>query len=223
MIATSTRSAFHIDSTLAFFSTSESYLQCYAIGSHETARAVFEVVLALLRSCTCSSTKSYSRVFEVYGNDGYGTVEVARRMLLAAIMIGQGTRPTVLVVDDESGPREAFRLVLESEFNVLTADSGWAALDALRQNPIDVITLDLMMPAISGIETLKRIRKIDTDVEVVIVTALPAPDAASECRRLRASEVLPKPFSKAAILAAAERAAARRRDRRRAGGSAGLE
>jgi cyclic di-GMP phosphodiesterase len=137
-------------------------------------------------------------------------------MLLDAIMNGQVTRPTVLVVDDESGPREAFRLVLESEFNVLTAESGWAALDTLRQNTVDVITLDLMMPAISGIETLKRIRKIDADVEVVIVSALPEADAALECRRLRASEVLPKPFSRAAILAAAERAAARRRDRRRA-------
>jgi len=144
-------------------------------------------------------------------------------MLLATIMIGEITRPTVLVVDDESGPREAFRLVLESEFNVLTAESGWAALDTLRHNPVDVITLDLMMPAISGIETLKRIRKIDADVEVVIVTAMPEPDAASECRRLRAFDVLPKPFSRAEILAAAERAAKRRRDRRGADGAAGYE
>ena len=135
-------------------------------------------------------------------------------MLLATTMIGEITRPTVLVVDDESGPREAFRLVLESEFNVLTAESGWAALDTLRHNPVDVITLDLMMPAIGGIETLKRIRKIDADVEVVIVTAMPEPDAAAECRRLRAFDVLPKPFSRAEILAAAARAAKRRRDRR---------
>jgi CheY-like chemotaxis protein len=106
---------------------------------------------------------------------------------------------------------------------VLTAESGWAALDTLRKNTVDVITLDLMMPAISGIETLKRIRKIDADVEVVIVSALPESQAASECRRLRASEVLPKPFSRAAILAAAERAAARRRDRRLANGLAGQE
>ena len=44
------------------------------------------------------------------------------------MMIARGksaARPTVLVVDDESGPREAFRLVLEDEFNVLTAESGW--------------------------------------------------------------------------------------------------
>ena len=133
-------------------------------------------------------------------------------MMIAQVKSAE--RPTVLVVDDESGPREAFRLVLEDEFNVLTAESGWAALDALRQNTVDVITLDLMMPAISGIETLKRIRKIDADVEVVIVSAMAAPDAASECKRLRAFEVLAKPFSRAEILSAADRAAARRSARR---------
>ena len=133
-------------------------------------------------------------------------------MMIAQVRSAE--RPTVLVVDDESGPREAFRLVLEDEFNVLTAESGWAALDALRQNAVDVITLDLMMPAISGIETLKRIRKIDADVEVVIVSAMAAPDATSECRRLRAFEVLAKPFSRAEILSAADRAAARRSARR---------
>ena len=134
-----------------------------------------------------------------------------------ATMIGKSepvTRPTVLVVDDESGPREAFRFVLEDQFNVLTVESGWAALDALRENPVDVITLDMMMPAISGIETLERIREIDSDVEVVIVTALPADRVARECMRLRAFDVLAKPFSRAEIVSAAERAAARRSARR---------
>ncbi|HSD09976.1 MAG TPA: response regulator [Candidatus Binatia bacterium] len=150
---------------------------------------------------------------------------MARGMLLATIMIRRAkpaTRPTVLVVDDESGPREAFRLVLEDAFNVLTADSGWAALDALRKNAVDVITLDLTMPAISGIDTLKRIRKIDSDVEVVIVSALPAPNATSECKRLRASEVLAKPSSRTEILSVAERAAARRIARRRATEAGGI-
>jgi DNA-binding NtrC family response regulator len=142
---------------------------------------------------------------------------MAHPVLSATIVMGAAEstrRPTVLVVDDESGPREAFRLVLEDAFNVLTAENGWAALDALRKYPVDVITLDLMMPAISGIETLKRIRKIDSDVEVVIVSALPAAEAASECKRLRACEVLAKPFSKTEILSVAERAAARRFARR---------
>ena len=144
---------------------------------------------------------------------------LARGVLKSVVMIGEATpvtRPTILVVDDESGPRESFRLVLEDRFNVLTATSGRAALEVLRDHPVDVVTLDLMMPVTSGIETLKRIREFDTDVEVVIVSAMPARELASQCRQLRAFDVLAKPFSKAAILSVTERAAASRRERRRA-------
>ena len=93
---------------------------------------------------------------------------MARHVLACHEMIGNTepvTRPTILVVDDENGPREAFRLVLEDHFNVLTAESGSAALDVLRENRVDVVTLDLMMPFLSGIETLKRIRELDPEVE----------------------------------------------------------
>jgi len=138
-------------------------------------------------------------------------------------MIGNAepvARPTVLVVDDENGPREAFRLVLEDHFNVLTAASGPAALDVLRENPVDIVTLDLMMPLLSGVETLKRIRQIDPDVEVVIVSALPQRDVTSQCVQLRAFEILAKPFSRVEILSAAKRASTRRNDRRRAQQSA---
>ena len=127
----------------------------------------------------------------------------------------KNSRPTVLVVDDESGPREAFRLVLEDHFNVLTAEGGWAALETLRENQVDVITLDLMMPSLSGVETLKRIREVDSDVEVVVVSAMPAGELVSQCTELRAFDILAKPFSRAEILSAADRAARRRNARRR--------
>jgi putative two-component system response regulator len=131
-------------------------------------------------------------------------------------MIGNAKipRPTVLVVDDESGPREAFRLVLEDQFNVLTADGGHAALKTLSENEVDVITLDLMMPTLSGVETLRRIRQVDSDVEVVVVSAMPASDLVSECTELRAFDILAKPFSRSEILSATDRAARRRNARR---------
>jgi DNA-binding NtrC family response regulator len=127
-------------------------------------------------------------------------------------MAGNGTssRPTVLVVDDEIGPREAFKLVLEDQFNVLTADGGHAALKTLAEHPVDVITLDLMMPSLSGVETLRKIRAVDSDVEVVVVSAMPASELVSECTELRAFDILAKPFSRAEILSAADRAARRR-------------
>jgi CheY-like chemotaxis protein len=118
------------------------------------------------------------------------------------------TRPTVLVVDDENGPREAFQLVLESQFEVLTAESGWVALEILQKTTVDVITLDLMMPAISGTETLRRIRAIDPQVEVVVVSAVPSRSEIAECRALGAFDFLAKPFSRADILSVVARAAA---------------
>ena len=123
------------------------------------------------------------------------------------------SRPTVLVVDDELGPREAFELVLESEFRVLKAASGWIALDILRTEHVDVVTLDLMMPAISGTETLRHIRDVDPQVEVIVVSAVPSRAEIAECRRLGAFDVLSKPFSRADILAVVAKAAASTRGR----------
>jgi CheY-like chemotaxis protein len=121
-----------------------------------------------------------------------------------------------LVVDDESGPREAFEIVLEGQFDVLTAESGLAALEVLRKRAVDVVTLDLMMPAMSGPETLQRIRQIDAEVEVVVVSAVPSRREIEECRRLGAFDVLAKPFSRAEIVAVVGRAAASARERARA-------
>ncbi len=128
-------------------------------------------------------------------------------------------RPTVLVVDDEVGPREAFGLVLDGQYRVLTAENGWVALETLRRERVDVVTLDLMMPAISGTETLRRIRAFDPEVEVVVVSAVPSRDELAECRRLGAFDVLTKPFSRADLLSVVGRAAASARAR--VGGSRG--
>jgi len=117
------------------------------------------------------------------------------------------SRPaTVLVVDDEHGPREAFEIVLETRFNVLTAESGWMALELLKTNAVDVITLDLMMPTMSGVDTLRRIRQIDDEVAVIVVSAMATSSDVAECMRLGAIEVLTKPFARADILSAVERA-----------------
>ena len=123
-------------------------------------------------------------------------------------------QPTLLIVEDEEGPRQALCLALRPHFTVLVADSGEAALRALENTRVDVVMLDLRMPGMDGIETLQRIREIDLDVEVVIVTAVPPYDVAWECMRLRAFDVLRKPFSGAEIIAIAERAAASSRARR---------
>jgi DNA-binding NtrC family response regulator len=121
---------------------------------------------------------------------------------------------TVLVVDDEDGPREAVRLVLERQFRVLTASGGAAALRAIAETPVDVVTLDLRMPGMDGFETLRRIHDLDPEIEVVIVSAVPPFEVDQEGPELRAFDVVRKPFSATEMVATAERAAASRYTRR---------
>src|SRR5262249_803342 len=101
---------------------------------------------------------------------------------------------TVLVVDDEDGPREALRTALEPSFRGVTADGGASGLRVFTDTQVEVVMLDIRMPGMDGIETLRRLRDIDPDVEVIIVTAVPPYDVAWECMRLRVFDVLRKPF-----------------------------
>src|SRR5512139_2151523 len=79
-------------------------------------------------------------------------------------------KSSVLIVDDERGVRESLRMLLKSHYEIFTARDGEEALKVIKERKIDLITLDLNMPKLSGIETLREIRKIDGKVPVIIVT-----------------------------------------------------
>jgi signal transduction histidine kinase len=120
-----------------------------------------------------------------------------RRILVACFLLNDGAmsaRPRVLVVDDEMGVRESLRAILQPECEVLTASSGEQALEGVRRGPIDVMTLDLKMPGLGGIEVLERARKVDPDLEVLIITGYGSLDTAVQGLRLRAFDYLAKPF-----------------------------
>lgn len=82
---------------------------------------------------------------------------------------------TILIVDDEVGPRESLRMILKPHFAIFVAADGKEALSILRKEKIDVVTLDLKMPGLSGLDTLREIRRFFSDVEVVIITAYGSP------------------------------------------------
>jgi signal transduction histidine kinase len=109
-------------------------------------------------------------------------------------------RCSVLIVDDEEGPRQALEFVLRPHFRVLAASSGEEAIEILRRERVDVVTLDLSMPGIDGLATLTRIREIIPEMAVVIVTAKGTLDNAKEAVRLRAFDFIQKPFSAATVL-----------------------
>ncbi len=127
----------------------------------------------------------------------------------------EGPRSSVLVVDDEVLILSTTRKVLESAgFDVTTAQSGQAAVDsALREAP-DVILLDIMMPAMDGWETLRRLRAEPrtASIPVIVFTAREHVRGGRLARDLGAVDYVPKPFQLddlvARVRAHASRAAA---------------
>ena len=110
------------------------------------------------------------------------------------------SRPRVLIVDDSDVIRRSMTYVLRSEFNVTSAESGNKAIEQIQEGAdFDVISLDLEMPGLSGIETLKAIRNSNPDVEVLIVTGHSNLDAAKEALKLGAYDFIDKPFEKNAF------------------------
>jgi signal transduction histidine kinase len=126
-----------------------------------------------------------------------------------------GNRPHILIVDDEIGPRESLRLVLSPYYNVHVAEGGAQAVEMLRQFPIDLATLDLKMPGMTGIDVLAKIKEHDPDIEAIIITGYGSLDTAIEGLRLAAFDYIAKPFDVKHILTLVERGLERRRSRTR--------
>ena len=79
---------------------------------------------------------------------------------------------TILVVDDEESIRFLYREELEEEgYTVITAEDGEEALRKVRKEKPDLITLDIRMPGMDGIEVLHRIREMDKNIPVIMSTA----------------------------------------------------
>lgn len=78
----------------------------------------------------------------------------------------------ILVIDDDEGIRKLFLLSLEGKgFKIDTAESGEKGIEIMQQTKYDLIYLDLKMPGMNGVETLRELRKINKDVPVYIITA----------------------------------------------------
>lgn len=104
-------------------------------------------------------------------------------------------KPRVLVVDDEPALRRSLARVLSAEqFDVLTAEDGAAALSLLQTTRVDVVLLDVMMPGMSGMDVLARIKKDHPEVEVVMMTGFADIDTAVAAVRQGAYNFLTKPF-----------------------------
>ncbi|CUS37982.1 HD domain-containing phosphohydrolase [Candidatus Nitrospira nitrificans] len=114
---------------------------------------------------------------------------------MATVSCQPETQPTVLVVDDEAGPRDALNVILHTFCNVRSAENAKTALEILGQEPIDLITLDQKLPDRHGLDLLRDIKHYRPDVEVIIVTGYGSLKAAMEGVRHGAAGYLLKPFN----------------------------
>ncbi len=119
-------------------------------------------------------------------------------------------RPVVLVVDDDPGVRESFRLILEDHYDVVDAPDGPGALDVVRASAVDLVLLDIRLPGMDGIEVLERIKALDEGIEVILVTAVKTVRTAVAAMKLGAFDYLTKPFEEDELLSLSRRALERR-------------
>jgi len=119
-------------------------------------------------------------------------------------------RGTLLVVDDEDGPRQSLRVIFKDEYDMLMAEDGPTAIELAQKHPIDVAVLDIRMAGMSGIEVLERLKYVNPNIEVIMMTAFETTDTIRQALRLRACDYINKPFDLATIRAAVSQAMQRR-------------
>jgi signal transduction histidine kinase len=100
----------------------------------------------------------------------------------------------ILVIDDEIGPRESLRILLKTQYEIVTADRVDAGLASLDEQSFDLIIMDIRMPGKTGIEGLREIRAINQSVSIIMLTGYGALETAQEAIRLGANDYLKKPF-----------------------------
>jgi DNA-binding NtrC family response regulator len=108
-------------------------------------------------------------------------------------------RCTVLIVDDEPGPRQSLRMLLKPLYRLEEAEGGHRAMEIVRRGGIDLVTLDLKMPGMDGAAVLKAIKEVDPNIPVLIITGHGTLRDAIELVRLGACGYLMKPFDVAEV------------------------
>src|SRR3954465_5658871 len=119
---------------------------------------------------------------------------------------------TILVVDDEEIMREILETLLtRAGYDVRAASSGAEGLEMARALPFDAAIVDIMMPGLDGIATLDELKRIDEDLNVIIITAYASVESAIAAMKTGAFDYITKPFKNDEVLVVVRNAMERRR------------
>ncbi len=121
-------------------------------------------------------------------------------------------RESILVVDDESGVRASLAAVLRDEgYTVDAVESGEACLTALERQRHELLLLDVWLPQLDGLETLERVRRLDPDLPVIVISGHGNIETAVKAIRLGAHDFVEKPLSLEKIVLTVKNALRQRR------------
>ena len=104
--------------------------------------------------------------------------------------------PTILIVDDEPSIVQSLSGLLTDEgFEVTSAGNGYEALQQIESNPPDLVLLDIWMPGIDGLETLKEVKKNNSHIHVIMITGHGTIETAVQATKLGAYDFIEKPLN----------------------------
>ena len=101
----------------------------------------------------------------------------------------------ILVCDDSEGVRESLKLILEDDYKLLFACDSCEVLNLVKSSSPDLVLMDIKMPKLNGIETLKEIRQIEPKTKILFVTGYQYTDVAQDAIKLGALDYIIKPFN----------------------------
>ena len=103
-------------------------------------------------------------------------------------------KKSILVVDDDIAHRTMLRILLEWEYEISEADCGSIAIEKVQKTPYDLVLMDVRMPEVGGMEALDKIKSINPEIPVVMMTAYSSNETASKALEKGAYGYLTKPF-----------------------------
>ena len=121
--------------------------------------------------------------------------EKAKNILPAKIEIDENI-PTLLIVEDNNEVRSFVKQLFENNHNILEAENGKIALDIAKNNSLDLIISDVMMPIMNGVELCEKIKTnvITSHIPVLLLTAKTSPESQKEGYKIGAGAYITKPF-----------------------------
>ncbi|MFQ5536160.1 MAG: sigma-54-dependent transcriptional regulator [Gemmatimonadota bacterium] len=121
-------------------------------------------------------------------------------------------RPKILLVDDETAILDTLQILFRGEgFDVLTEDSGQKALNTLEEERPDLVLTDIRMPGAGGLDVMAKVREVDPEIPVILMTAQASLQSAMRAVNEGAYYYLQKPFANDELLAICRRALESRR------------